>query len=208
MTYQVSHTITLPGGTTTAGTTDVSATSNGSVSPSVIGLSPDMILAYCGNMLNNLNSQIETMMGQQQTQIQEQTVIGNLQTTLGQYSPCPTASQMTDINNDFQAALAQLTPGTTAYNDVENAYNSFTGSSTSAATYFHSAPDTPPSQTAWAAATGGLTNALSDVKNNAQIQFLQLQDLCSQQQDAVEQATNMMSKEDQTLLDQAKAAGS
>jgi hypothetical protein len=196
----------------------------------VVGLSPDMILAYCGTMLNNLNGQIDDLMGQQERQITEQNVLSNLQTQLSAYSP-PSQSDLAAVQQDFQSAIAQLPPGSEAATQLQAQLESFEKAcnipstppgdaqiaQTIANNLLSGSPmqavanltqGTAPSSDQWQSITSGVGNISNDVKSNSQIQFLQLQDLCSQQQDAVEQATNMMSKEDQTLLDQAKAAGS
>lgn len=59
----------------------------------------------------------------------------------------------------------------------------------------------------WQGTTDALGNIAADIKSNAEIQMLQLQDLVSQRQQAVQLASGMMSKEDQTLEAQAKAIG-
>jgi len=50
-------------------------------------------------------------------------------------------------------------------------------------------------------------NLADSIKSNAEMQMLSLQDLVSQRQQVVELATGMMSKEDETLTDGAKAIG-
>jgi hypothetical protein len=59
----------------------------------------------------------------------------------------------------------------------------------------------------WQSTTDDLGNLASNIKANANIQMLSLQNLTSQMQQAVEQSTQLMSSEDSTLLDQAKAIG-
>jgi hypothetical protein len=59
----------------------------------------------------------------------------------------------------------------------------------------------------WQGTTDALGNIANDIKSNAEIQMLQLQDLVSQRQQAVQLASGLMSKEDQTLEAQAKAIG-
>jgi hypothetical protein len=67
------------------------------------------------------------------------------------------------------------------------------------------APD--PNTKEWQGTTDALANIADDIKSNADIQMLQLQDLVSQRQQAVQLCSGMMSKTDQTLEDQAKAVG-
>jgi hypothetical protein len=59
----------------------------------------------------------------------------------------------------------------------------------------------------WQGTTSALANIADDVKSGAEIQMLTLQDLVSQRQQAVQIATSMMSKMDQTLESQAQAIG-
>jgi hypothetical protein len=65
----------------------------------------------------------------------------------------------------------------------------------------------PPSNDDWKSTTDAVGNLADDIKSNAEMQMLTLQDLVSQRQQVVELATGMMSKEDETLTDGAKAIG-
>jgi hypothetical protein len=67
----------------------------------------------------------------------------------------------------------------------------------------------PPNkdQKEWQGDMDALSNIADDVKSNAEIQMLKLQDLVSQRQQAVQLVSGMMSKTDQTLEDLAKAIG-
>jgi hypothetical protein len=64
-----------------------------------------------------------------------------------------------------------------------------------------------PKDGQWAGTTGALSNLVTDIKSDADIRMLQLQDLVSERQQAVQLFTGMMSKTDQTLEDQSKAIG-
>ncbi|MGA7124103.1 MAG: hypothetical protein WBY94_28635 [Polyangiaceae bacterium] len=66
-------------------------------------------------------------------------------------------------------------------------------------------PDSDSKQ--WQGTTEALATIADDVKSSAEIQMLQLQDLVSQRQQAVQLSSGIMSKTDQTLEDQAKAIG-
>ncbi len=65
----------------------------------------------------------------------------------------------------------------------------------------------PPKNDDWKATTDAVGNLADNIKSNAEMQMLTLQDLVSQRQQVVELATGMMSKEDETLTDGAKAIG-
>jgi hypothetical protein len=64
-----------------------------------------------------------------------------------------------------------------------------------------------PQNNDWQATTDSLKNLASNIQGNAQIQMLSLNSLVSQNQAAIEQATQMMTSEDNTLLDEAKGIG-
>lgn len=64
-----------------------------------------------------------------------------------------------------------------------------------------------PANDDWKGTTDAVGNLADDIKSNSEIQMLTLQDLVSQRQQVVELATGMMSKEDDTLTDGAKAIG-
>jgi hypothetical protein len=65
----------------------------------------------------------------------------------------------------------------------------------------------PPKNDDWKSTTDAVGNLADNIKSNAEMQMLTLQDLVSQRQQVVELATGMMSKEDETLTDGAKAIG-
>jgi hypothetical protein len=65
----------------------------------------------------------------------------------------------------------------------------------------------PPANDDWKGTTDAVGNLADNIKSNAEMQMLTLQDLVSQRQQVVELATGMMSKEDETLTDGAKAIG-
>jgi hypothetical protein len=204
-------------------------------SGSVAGLSPDALLEYCATQMNGLDDQINTLMGQQETQLSEQEAVESVQTTLEGFGTAgpTTATQMQTCIDSFNTAIAGLPPGDPAaaqlqiqlsameqqYGVPGSTYVS-TLPTVSAMSPFGNGVLTPqqtpqltngtfqkPSGNDWTGTTDALGNLASNIKSNAQLQFLSLQDKVSQQQDLVEQATNMMTKEAETLLDQAKAIG-
>jgi hypothetical protein len=65
----------------------------------------------------------------------------------------------------------------------------------------------PPTSDQWTATTSSFSNVSSDIQSQSEIGFLQMQDLVSQRQQAIELSTGLMNKVDQTLEDQAKAVG-
>jgi hypothetical protein len=64
-----------------------------------------------------------------------------------------------------------------------------------------------PANNDWQGTTDTLGNMADGIKSGAEIQMLQLQDLVSQRQQAVQLASGMMSTEDQTLQSEVKNIG-
>jgi hypothetical protein len=106
---------------------------------------------------------------------------------------------------DYQAAIlitngAEPDPavdpgGNTEYNDAAVTQANYVG-------ILHGSGPTltkPPQNNDWKGTTDALSNIVGDIKSNAEIQMLQLQDLVSQRQQALSIANSMMGKEDQGL---------
>lgn len=64
-----------------------------------------------------------------------------------------------------------------------------------------------PANNDWQGTTDTLSNMADGIKSGAEIQMLQLQDLVSQRQQAVQLASGMMSTEDQTIESEVKNIG-
>ncbi len=224
---------------------------------SMTGFSPDALLEYAATQLNNLGGQIDTLMAQQEQQINQSQAVQSVQTVLSQYAPngptnqteydqCVQAYQ-TAINNlpagdpvaaslttqlqsmestcgqpgqtltpdqAAQLASAQATvaqgappvsiPGTGEINPLVGLYMT-AKEEVSSLTSIQNGTFSAPSTAQWAGVSSGLSNLNSSITSNTQLQMLNLQTVVSQEQQATEEATNMMTTENQTLLDQAKA---
>lgn len=210
------------------------------------GVSPDALLEYCSMQLQGLDSQMDTMMNAQQSQLQEQEAVQQVNTTLEQFGstgPQTTADMQTCVQA-YQTAIQSLPPGDpvaaqlqTQCNAMETTYGYTTPAPLSssdqltlsnAQAVVAAGPSGgmqytmamievqsltggnlthPPVNNEWQGTTDALSNLASDVKSNSEIQMLQLQDLVSQRQDVTEMTTQMMTTEDSTLLDEAKAIG-
>jgi hypothetical protein len=224
---------------------------------SLCGFSPDALLEYCSSQMDNLDGQIDTLMQQQESQLNESQAVESVQTALASFGTNGPQNQ-SDYNKcvaAFQSAIASLPPGDpvagqlqTQLSTMESQYgNPGQTLTTSQATELANAqaivaqgapapsapggtPDlqpmdaylqaqqtvsqltaiqngtfTAPQNGSWSGTTTALSNLDSQIKSNTQLQFLSLQNLVAQQQQAIEASTNMMTTEDQTLLDQAKA---
>jgi hypothetical protein len=105
----------------------------------------------------------------------------------------------------YSGAAAQLHPDAGTASGA--APPSTTGGASAQPTYHPSVLTSPPTNDDWAGTTGALGNLADGIKSQSEIDMLTLQDLVSQRQQAVELATGMMTKEDETLEDGAKAIG-
>jgi hypothetical protein len=72
------------------------------------------------------------------------------------------------------------------------------------ATWTNGALTKPPANNDWQGTTDTLSNMADGIKSGAEIQMLQLQDLVSQRQQAVQLISGMMSTENQTLDGETK----
>lgn len=122
------------------------------------------------------------------------------------YQPAgdPSQAEQTEIARDQAIVSAGPLSGTFSLTEYQNAQTDLTRLQTITTGTF-----TPPdaSKNQWQGTTDALGTITNDIKSNADIELLQLQDLVSQRQQAVQLVSGMMGKEDQTLEDQAKAIG-
>jgi hypothetical protein len=211
------------------------------------GMSPDALLEYCGMQLSGLDTEMDTMMNQQQTQLQQQEAVQQVQTTLEQYGSAgpQSASDMATCVQSFQTAIASLPPGDpvaaqlqTQCTQMESTYGYTPGAGLSASQQTQLSQDQAtlaasggglgasltaqidekdlltvqngtlskaPANNEWQGTTDALGNLASDIKSNAEMQMLQLQDLVAQRQDVIQSSNQMMTTEDSTDLDLAKA---
>jgi hypothetical protein len=131
---------------------------------------------------------------------QLQSALQQMETTYNYQPPGPTA--------DREAALGELLDEQSSAPPA--AYDSYTARIDSAQDLIANGSFSAPSDNAsdhWTATTTAFSNVSSDIQDQSEMNFLQLQDLVSQRQQAVELSTGMMNKVDQTLEDQAKAVG-
>jgi hypothetical protein len=195
-------------------------------------LSPEALLAFLGERLNDIDTQIGDQMKQQTLMMRERQAVQAAQSALnlsGADGPTdgPAMSKVLDAFNQAIAQLDSTDPVSqqlstfrdsmvTQYGYEPPSAPTPAGSPVSSG---HGTPTTLPVATAaptlnkppqakdWQATGDALGNIADGIKSSSDIQMLQLQDLISQRQQAVELCNGMMGKEDQTLEDQAKAIG-
>jgi hypothetical protein len=205
-------------GVSTIGLTDIS------------GMSPDAMLAYCQAQLSGLDDQVKSATEQQQLQLREREAVQNAQSVLEQFGTTgpqndadfqkcvdaldqqanslppgdPVAAQLEKFKTDmckqygYDTAIVPVEADPGIPGSVVQALAAAAGSASLA----H-----PPQNSDWQGTTDSLGNIADGIKSDAEIQMLQLQDLVSQRQQAVQLASGIMSKEDQTLESEAKAIG-
>lgn len=202
-------------------------------------MSADGVLAYCQIQLGDLDTQIQSQMTSQETQLHERQAVQQVQTTLQSFgTQGPTDGPgMQKCVAAFDQAIAQLgSNDPIAQQLAQKRENMMTQygyalapqeasfgrsvsiGSTAVAWTEPTAPPlpspplkpvlkNPPQNDEWQATTADLGNLVQNVKDNADIQMLTLQDLVSQRSQAVSLSDGIMTKIDQTLESQAKAIG-
>ena len=188
------------------------------------GLSTDDMIAYCRAQLSGIDDEIDTFMNQQQSAMNERTVLNNLKSTLEQYgTEGPNDKDaMQKCYDAYKEAIASLPPGDpvaqqlAAKCDKLKSDYGFTPEHVEEGTYEDGTPyqadvgpslDNPPKDGAWKATLDDLDGLAESVKSGAEIQLLQLNSLVAQRQQAVELSSGMLSKFDQTLFDEVRAIG-
>jgi len=186
-------------------------------------LSPDAMLDYCQIQLSGLDTQIDGDIKQQESQLRQREAVQQAQTALEQYGTTGPQNSA-----DFQKcvaaldqAAASLPPGDpvaaqleTFKNNMSSQYGfdpSKVGQPQEVVLNLFPIGDAgltnKPQNNDWQGTTDALGNIADNIKSGAEIQMLQLQDLVSQRQQAVQLASGIMSKEDQTLEGIAKSIG-
>jgi hypothetical protein len=189
-------------------------------------LSPDALLVFCQEQLGGLDHEIKTQMDSQKMQLRERAAVETVQGVLEQFGTAgpKDATEVTTCVNAFDKAIASLPendpvaiqlqqkcqqmkddfgyePGGISPLALPNGRVLSDGTVTLPTISKH------PADGAWKGTTDDVSNLAGDIRSNAEIDMLKLQDLVSQRQQTVQLASGMMSKEDQTLESQAKAIG-
>ncbi len=182
-------------------------------------MSADALLAYCQMQLGSLDDEMTIQIKAQNLALQQRTAVESVQTALESFgtSGPQTNGDLNKCSAAFDAAIAKLPAGNPVAAQLsaqEQQMTSTYAETPASALPFISAviPDAArlansPQNDDWQGTTQAVGNLSDDIKSGAEIQMLQLQDLSSQRQQAVEQATGMMTKENDTVDDAAKAIG-
>ena len=139
------------------------------------------------------------------------TFLTNMRTTYNYQEATPlTADQQTELNNALAAqnspyGYVGTSPSGISVNDPNQTATAVASKLQAQENGTFTAPNADDKQ--WQGTTDALNTIASDVQSSAEIQMLQLQDLVSQRQQAIQLCSGIMSKTDETLEDQAKAIG-
>jgi hypothetical protein len=198
-------------------------------------MTPDGIIAYCQMQLGNIDTQLNGLVQEQYKQIQEQQTVAKLKSALEQFGNKgpQTGADMDQCVAAFNQAIDSLPEGDPLRTDLqgrrdamENKYGyqpptsaPITTPSVNAAPAVSEGPfyykgvvtggsqlTAAPTDGQWQGTIDDVGGIASTLSSNSQIQMLQISNLSSAQQTAVEQAINMLNKLDGTLTDIAKNA--
>jgi hypothetical protein len=189
-------------------------------------LSPDALLVFCQEQLGGLDHEIKTQMDSQKMQLRERAAVETVQGALEQFGTAgpQNATQVTACVSAFDNAIASLPADDPVAAQLQQKCQQIkddfgykpgeitplvlpNGSVLSDRNVTLPTISKHLADGAWKGTTDDLTSLAGDIRSNAEIDLLKLQDLVSQRQQTVQLASGMLSKEDQTLEAQAKALG-
>jgi hypothetical protein len=183
----------------------VSASSSNTISPvqssydqgaDVQSLTGDALLMYCQTRLGDLDNEINMRMGDQKAALARRQAIQSVEVALKKYGDNgPQNQEQWDAcEAAISAAQALLPPGDPGIASLEKFRFDIEHQ------YCRDIAPNPhyPKDGEWKGTIDGLTKMEDDIKGGAEIEMLQLQQLMSQRQTAVQLTTNMLSKLDQT----------
>jgi hypothetical protein len=205
--------------------------------PGMSGLTPDSMIAYCASQLDDIDTQIATDIDHQKLEIRERAAVNQVKTSLEKHAPNGPQSgpEMQECVDAYDQAIATLPPHDPVALELrsretamETKYGFHPATHGTGTAYgFHPAPhgkgtaadgipveypveaklDTKPSSADWQGHLDDLGNFADTIKSNAEIELLQLNSLVSQRQEAVQLATGMVGKLDDTLESEVRAIG-
>ena len=162
----------------------------------VQGLTGEALLTYCQTRLDNLDGEINLRIGGQKAALDRRQAIQSAELALKKYGDAgPQTQEEWDACEtalfEAQQLLPPGDPGIAALEkfrvDMEHQYCE------GVAPHPHF-----PKDGEWKGTIDGLTKMQDDIRGGAEIEMLQLQQLMSQRQTAVQLTSNMVSKLDQT----------
>lgn len=159
-------------------------------------LTGESLLTYCQTRLQDLDGDIQARMGDQKASLARRQAVQTATQvfkSFGDKGP-QTQAEWDKCEAAINAAIAALPPGDSGIRSLQDFRTQMEGQ------YCKDiAPDPHfPKDGEWKGTIDGLNNITENIKSSSEIEMLQLQQLMSQRQTAVQLTTGMCSKMDQT----------
>jgi hypothetical protein len=191
--------------------------------PGMSGLTPDAMIAYCASQLDDIDTEIAADIDHQKLEIRERAAVNQVKASLEKHAPNGPQGgpEMQECVDAYDQAIATLPPDDPVALELRSretametkyGFHPATHGTYVAGTQYVEYPvdaklDKPPSSADWQGDLDSLGNFADTIKSNAEIELLQLNSLVSQRQQAVQLATGMVGKLDDTLENEVRAIG-
>jgi hypothetical protein len=156
------------------------------------GLTGDSLLLYCQTQLGSYDESVKGFLNEQKLNIARKKGLSDIETTLKKYFEHADQAATDDINRSFNSAMNALPAGDPVRAAIQakaNEYNTHSGNDQQI--YY-----TKEQLTAFA---GDIQSMLDNVNGNAEINMIQLQQVMSQRQTAVQLTTSLLAKFDEGM---------
>jgi len=153
-------------------------------------LTGDSLLLYCQSQLRSYDETITGFLNEQKLNLARKKGLSDIENTLKKYTTHLGQSGVDDITNAFKSAINALPPGDPVRGVMEDKLKEFTSHSGNGQQISY----TSEQLTAFA---GDVQSALDKVNGNAEINMIQLQQVMSQRQTAVQLTTSLLAKVDE-----------
>ncbi len=153
-------------------------------------LTGESLLLYCQTQLSSFDDSINGFFAEQKLNLARKKGLSDIENTLKKYLNHLDQAGVNDIENTFNRAINALPPGDPARGAIEDKLNEFNTHSGNGMQIYY----TTEQLTAFA---GDIHSMLEDVNGNAEMNMIQLQQVMSQRQTAVQLTTSLLSKLDE-----------
>jgi hypothetical protein len=153
-------------------------------------LTGDSLLLYCQSQLSSYDDTINGFLSEQKLNLARKKGLSQIENTLKKYLNHLDQSGVNDIENTFANAMNALPPGDPVRGAIQDKLNEFNNHSGNGMQISY----TTEQLTAFA---GDIQSMLDNVNGNAEINMIQLQQVMSQRQTAVQLTTSLLAKLDE-----------
>jgi hypothetical protein len=154
------------------------------------GLTGESLLLYCQTQLNSYDDTISGFLNEQKLNLARKKGLSGIENTLKKYVNHLDQSGVNDIRNTFNSAISALPPGDPVRGAMIDKLAEFNSHSGNGQPIYY----TSEQMTAFA---GDVRSMLDNVNGNAEINMIQLQQVMSQRQTAVQLTTSLLAKLDE-----------